>query len=339
MRGPCLFALLLSACTRAAVTEPPPPVGHADAAEVAFADAAGGAPADTSGRELAGPDRPFCDRRQSDPARTILERPCGTAQAVLTDGARSVVLIGTERRFAEPSAASAVRTTSWVRLLPAPYAGSPDAALERWIAGALADQSPDLLALAVQYLEGAPPILDQGLQVAGDADYGPLSDLEMRLEGADFNDYLGIRWTYPDGSVDRPKSDMLHSLDCSGYMRMIWGYRGGLPLAPGPSDLALSRRAVQMDAATFGVTIIANGAVVAVDRLQTGDLVFFDADPADGPAIDHVGMYLGRDEGGHHRFISSRKGPNGPTLGDQHGASILDGVGLYARSFRSARRL
>jgi hypothetical protein len=34
-----------------------------------------------------------------------------------------------------------------------------------------------------------------------------------------------------------------------------------------------------------------------------------------------------------------RKGANGPTLGDVRGASLLDGPGLYARSFRSARRL
>ena len=76
-----------------------------------------------------------------------------------------------------------------------------------------------------------------------------------------------------------------------------------------------------------------------LDRLHVGDLVFFDADPDDGPALDHVGMYLGRDSAGHRRFISSRKGANGPTMGDVKGASILDGTGLYARAFRSARRL
>jgi cell wall-associated NlpC family hydrolase len=73
--------------------------------------------------------------------------------------------------------------------------------------------------------------------------------------------------------------------------------------------------------------------------VQAGDLVFFDADPEDGPAVDHVGLYLGRDDGGHLRFLSSRKGANGPTLGDTRGASLLDGAGLYARAFRSARRL
>jgi hypothetical protein len=328
MRRGCLAGLLfLGACTRPPASDRPhaaPGAGPADGAR----------PSD--GAPVA---RPFCSQRQVDPARTILERPCGTRQAVLTDGARTVVLEGAERRFFEPSAGAAVRSTGWVRILPAPYAGSPDAATESWVDAALADSSSDVLALAMQYLEGAPPILNMGVQVAGDADYGPLSELEMRLEGADFNDYLGLRWTYPDGTIDKPKSEMLHSLDCSGYMRMIWGYRSGLPLAPGPSNTALSRRAVQMEAATFGVTIIPAGPAPALDRLQTGDLVFFDADPTDGPAIDHVGMYLGRDEAGHVRFLSSRKSPNGPTFGDLHGASILDGPGLYAKSFRSARRL
>jgi cell wall-associated NlpC family hydrolase len=330
MRGRCIAVLLLaSACTRTASPEPSPP--RADAASP-VADSA-----------LAHPDaalaHPFCTERQMDPPRTILERPCGTRQAVLTDGAHTVLVEGAERLFTEPSAGSAVRTTGRVRLLPAPYPGSLDDATARWVDAALDDASPDVLALAMQYLEGAPAIVEKGVQVAGDADYGPLSDLQMRLEGADFNDYLGLRWTYPDGTLDKPKSEMLHSLDCSGYMRMIWGYRSGLPLAPAQSNTALSRRAVQMDAATFGVTIIANGQPAALERLQTGDLVFFDADPGDGPAVDHVGMYLGRDDAGHSRFISSRKSPNGPTLGDVHGASILDGAGLYAKAFRSARRL
>jgi hypothetical protein len=262
-------------------------------------------------------------------------------RAVLTDGARTAVLAGPVRIFGERTAPSFVRTSSWVRLLPAPFGGTLDAALESWLEESLADERPDLLAVSMQYLEGEPPVVENGLQVAGDADYGPLADLGVRLEGADFNDYLGLRWTYPDGTADRAKPEMLHSLDCSGYVRMVWGYRSGLPLAAAQSDVALSRRAVQMAASTYGVTIISEGEPVAerLDRLQVGDLVFFDADPLDGPVVDHVGMALGRDDAGHLRFVSSRKGPNGPTLGDDHGASILDGAGLYARSFRSARRL
>jgi cell wall-associated NlpC family hydrolase len=315
------LTLLAAACTKAPPAETtPPPAKKADAAPAS---------------------RTFCPQRALDPPRTVVERPCGTARAVLTDGARTVVIDGPERLFGEPSAANAVRTRSWVRLLPAPFSGSLDATLERSLEAALADQGPDVLEVAMQYLEGAPPVLKDGLQIAGDASYGPLSDLGTRTEGADFNDYLGLRWTYPDGAADQAKPERLHSLDCSGYIRMIWGYRNGVPLAPALSATALSRRAVQMDASTFGVTIIANGEVAgaALERLQPGDLVFFDADPLDGPAIDHVGTALGRDEAGHPRFISSRKSPDGPTLGDLHGASLLDGPGLYARAFRSARRL
>jgi hypothetical protein len=50
-------------------------------------------------------------------------------------------------------------------------------------------------------------------------------------------------------------------------------------------------------------------------------------------------MYLGRDADRRYRFISSRKRRNGPTLGDYHGASVLDGTGLYARSFCGVRRI
>jgi hypothetical protein len=320
MRAWIALALFAGACTKAPAADP----------ARTEPDAAPAPPRD-----------PFCPRRETEPPRTIVERPCGTLRAVLTDGARAVVLEGPERIFGEASAANAVRTPAWVRPLPAAFGGSLDPALEAWLDAALADQRPDLLAVAMQYLEGAAPVIANGLQIAGDADYGPLSDLGARVEGADFNDYLGVRWTFPDGTSDRPKPEMLHSLDCSGYMRIVWGYRGGLPLAVAASNAALSRRAVQMAASTFGVTIIADGepAGTLLDRLQVGDLVFFDADPLDGPVVDHVGMVLGRDEGGHLRFISSRKSPNGPTLGDTHGASILDGGGLYARAFRSARRL
>jgi cell wall-associated NlpC family hydrolase len=283
---------------------------------------------------------PFCTRQLSEPPRTVAERPCGTALALLTEGARTVLLTGPERRFDEPTAAAAVVGTGWVRVLPAPYPGTLNPATAAWLDRAIRDQSPDILAMAMQYIEGAPAVLDRGTQIAGDADYGPLTDLGVRLEGADFNDYLGMRWSYPDGTTDRPRGEMFRSLDCSGYMRMIWGFRGGVPLAAGAvaGNDALPRRAVQMAASAFGVAISATVAD-GYAALQPGDLLFFDADPDDGPAVDHVGMVLGRDAAGHVRFISSRKNANGPTLGDLHGASVLDGTGLYARSFRAARRL
>jgi cell wall-associated NlpC family hydrolase len=239
-------------------------------------------------------------------------------------------------------------TREWVRTLPLPFDGTFEAATRSWLQGVAGNSRPDVLAVAMEYVEGAPPVRGDGLQIAGDADYGPLSPAGQRLEGADFNDYLGISWTYPDGTVDRPEKAQFRCLDCSGFVRMVFGYRGGLPLGPlsspgseRPGPAALPRRAVQMEASSFGVVVLPNRGVPPSDLsgLQAGDLVFFDADPGDGPAVDHVGIYLGRDDGGHHRFLSSRKGANGPTLGDVRGASVLDGTGLYARAFRSAKRL
>ena len=133
---------------------------------------------------------------------------------------------------------------------------------------------------------------------------------------------------------------------------MVWGYRRHLTgnnfldavplcLKPQKSHRAIPRRAFEIFDAAPGVVIVRNTKVQVKDLSQIGigDLVFFDADESDGTQIDHVGMYLGLDAGNHYRFISSRKGANGPTLGDLKGKSILDGTGLYARSFRAVRRL
>lgn len=290
-----------------------------------------------------------CERRLGNPTGLALERPCGTLLAVLTDGAYTVRFAGAARSFGEPSAAATVNTRDWVRVLPAPFSGSVDSALASWVIDQAGNNAPDLLALAMQYIDGAPVVLDEGRQIAGDADYGPLSPAGSRIEGSDFYDYLGVVWTFDDGVVEKPLATELHSLDCSGYMRMLWGLRAGVPLAStaaAPGATALARRAVQMAAGPFGVAIDPAPVTTttptsspATAGLQAGDLVFFDADPIDGPAIDHVGMFVGVDSASGRRFISSRKGANGPTLGDVRGASVLDGPGLYAKSFRSARRL
>ncbi len=79
--------------------------------------------------------------------------------------------------------------------------------------------------------------------------------------------------------------------------------------------------------------------VTDVSALGIGDLLFFDASDDDQSRLDHVGMYLGIDTAGAHRFISSRKAADGPTFADKGGASILDGSGDYAEAFRAARRL
>jgi hypothetical protein len=67
--------------------------------------------------------------------------------------------------------------------------------------------------------------------------------------------------------------------------------------------------------------------------------VFFDASADEGTLVDHVGIHLGIDSAGAPRFVSSRKGADGPTMGDVRGRSMLSGSRLYATSFRVVRRL
>jgi hypothetical protein len=90
-----------------------------------------------------------------------------------------------------------------------------------------------------------------------------------------------------------------------------------------------------------GLVLVPDAGTQVIDfgELAVGDLVFFDGSEDDGTRLDHVGIYLGGDRDGAHRFISSRKTPDGPTLGDAGGASVLDGSGHYATAFRAVRRL
>jgi hypothetical protein len=284
------------------------------------------------------------------PDRTEVKDSTNHWLATFTAGAYTVTLAGPVRTFTESTAAHPVRHGVWVRTLPAPFEGNVDSA---WLKSALKANKkavPDVAAIAMQYIVGAPVIFENGIQVASDASYGPLIN-GKREEGSDFNDYLGIVWVYPE-QVDKPEKRQLHCLDCSGFIRMVWGYRRHLPgnhypttvplcLKPQKSPHAIPRRAFEIYGAAPGVVIVPNKKVQVKDfsKIGVGDLVFFDADENDGTRIDHIGMYFGLDAGNHHRFISSRKGANGPTLGDYKGKSILDGTGLYARAFRAVRRL
>ncbi len=225
-----------------------------------------------------------------------------------------------------------------MRLLPAPFAGTVDWA---WLSARLTDTSPDVLAVALQYIVGAPVQLDDtGVQFAGDASYGPLQADGTRAEGSDFNDYLGVVWTY-DGSADRPEADQFRSLDCSGFLRMVLGHRAGVPMTLSPDGARLPRRAVQMLDSAPGVVTVPNTGVRPSDlsTLAAGDLLFFDGSTDDGTLVDHVGLYLGKDSAGAHRFVSSRKKADGPTMGDVGGRSTITGTGLYATAFRAVRRV
>ncbi|MGF6980968.1 cell wall-associated NlpC family hydrolase [Paraburkholderia atlantica] len=132
---------------------------------------------------------------------------------------------------------------------------------------------------------------------------------------------------------------------------MIWGYRKhpptNSPLAlcidPVTDCSAIPRRANEILEFAPGVKIIARATaqVTQLSALQVGDLLFFDADTTESDAgrLDHVGMFMGQDTAGRYRFVSSRKTHNGPTFGDEGGASVVDGSGFYARSLHAARRL
>jgi cell wall-associated NlpC family hydrolase len=323
MRCPLVILILAGACT----------------ADVAGYEEVDEEPATIALRE-APLEGGYTTRRFANPPRTAVYDPDGVWVATFTDDARTVRLKGEPRTLRERTAKD-IRNTHWVRVLDSAFTGSVDVA---WLEAARVDTTNDVIARSLQYIEGARAITSQvtGLQIAGDAHYGPLVD-GARQEGSDFNDYLGVTWTYPDGQRDANEAAQKGSLDCSGFMRMLWGYRHRVPLTGGSDGggRALPRRAVQMLASGPGVVTISNDGTIPDDvtRLFVGDLVFFDASTDDGSDVDHVGMYLGRDIDGHPRFISSRKAIDGPTFGDYSGASTLDGAGLYARSFRAARRL
>ncbi len=291
----------------------------------------------TSGTTTTTSAQEWTFQRASAPARTLVKDANGALVATFTDGSRSVALTGPARTFAEPTTTTAtVRTTSWVRLLAAPSTGRVDTA---WLSAALADRSPDVLATAMQYVTGAPTTRSSdGTLLSSDASYGPLVD-GSRQEGSDWNDYLRVTATY-DGMIDAPEPAQVGALDCSGYVRMVFGRRSGHPVVLKPDGVRLPRRAVQMHSAAPGTLVVDKPTRPrSLSALQAGDLVLFDASTDDGTLVDHVGIYLGKDSAGHPRFVSSRKTVDGPTMGDVGGRSTLSGTGLYATSLRAVRRL
>ena len=298
----------------------------------------------------------FSHEALTDPVRIVVTENAEWV-ATFTPGCYTVTLAGPARTFSETFKSDGVTHTvtvthsTWVRAAPGPVDETID---KRWLSCALAANqagTPDALAIAMQYIKNAPPILLGDLQIAGDASYGPLLPDGTRDEGSDFNDYLGLRWLYPAEEADKPEKKQHRCLDCSGYVRMVWGYRHQLPDAGYPDTIPLSQRPQsnttlprrsfeQYDSAT-GIILIEHTGTrpTDLDILDAGDLVFFDADSEDGTRLDHVGMYLGLDVAGSRRFISSRKTADGPTLADEGGPSTLNGSGKYARRFRAARRL
>jgi hypothetical protein len=274
--------------------------------------------------------------RADDPARSIVEDAAGDWVATFTDGSYTVALAGPERTFDEPTAV-AVTTSSWVRVLPAPFDGEVDMV---WLEEARDDDTADVLEIATEYWSGAPDVFDEdGVLIAGEAAYGPLQANGYRPVGSDWHDFRGVDAVY-DGKVDPADPEEYQALDCSGYTRTVFGARLGLPMSLRPDGgTSLPRRSFEQAADGPGIVPIPDGDLDA-DKLQAGDLVFMDSPSDDDGRIDHVGIYLGVDDAGDHRFVHSRRSANGPTMGgDSTSPSILNGDGYYARGFEATRRL
>ncbi|MGW2044711.1 NlpC/P60 family protein [Streptomyces sp. NPDC001858] len=293
--------------------------------------------------------------RLENPARSVLRGSDGQIKAILTDGARTATLTGPARTFEEPSSTSSkVSTTDWVRLMPEPWAKGAESEkwFKDWYKEFASSEEDDLFAYAFQYVAGAPDKKSStGAVYAGDANFGPLNTSgaeggDLRLEQSDFYDYLGTDYPFRDGVTGTPDTLRAKSIDCSGYMRMILGYRARYPLmSSDASGNGLPRTANGMARSERGVDVLPLTGVAAkdrpsgIDQLQPGDLVFFKLDTRTKERLDHVGMVLGYDTEGHLIFVSSREEVNGPTIGDIGGASRLDGNGYYAKTLRSAKRL
>jgi len=299
---------------------------------------------------------PLHFERVGNPARTVARDRHGTVIATFTDGARTAVLTGPSRTFAEPRTTDAkVVTRSWVRLLPQAWARGAERSdwFRTWLRSRLGSRDPDILATAFDYIAGAPARKTAaGVTYSGAARYTPRTADDsgsarqgkpQRRTGSDFYDYLGIPWTFPDAVTRRPEKDRARSVDSSGYVRLVYGYRSGFPLnsRDNAAGSGLQRTPDAIAHGRLGVPVIplTDRRPAVIQQLQPGDLVFFKTRELPGGRIGHIGIYLGLDTADHPRFISSRKNAGGPTMGDKGGTSRLDGDGYYAQGLRGARRL
>lgn len=265
--------------------------------------------------------------------------------ATYTLNSRTVTMNGEQRTFSENNIT--VTHSTWVRALATAFNGTVDTT---WLATNLANNvnvngTDDILSIASEYLQAG----------AKNANYGPTAT----TEGSDFNDYLQVNWTYtPHYSVslgrvvtswtDGYDANRVNCLDCSGYMRMVWGYRSQVPMCynpdPASPNTTMPRKAFEIYGSGPGTLV-----GLPATNFRIGDLVFFDADSsstAEIGRIDHVGMFIGADQNGNLRFIHSRKSENrGPTFTlDTYGKSILndDGTGqylYYVNALKGGRRL
>lgn len=276
--------------------------------------------------------------RLAAPARTVVRDGDGAIVGTFTDGARNAVLTGPSRTFRQPGGTPAVITTStWVRLLPGPWhdGAERESWFAPWLKSAITDRSDDVLAIATEYSDGTPAMKDaKAVRFRGKAGF-PQTD-----RPADFLDYLGTAWTFPDGTTENPHPDRYGAVDSAGFVRLVYGYRLGYPLRGDDGrGGGLPRQAAAMAGA--GASIIRDHQTTPADRLLLlpGDLLFFNDRTSGAGGVDHVGIFLGLDDGGAPRFVSSRKKAGGPTFGDVGPSTLLAQGDRFGQGLRSAVRL
>lgn len=282
------------------------------------------------------------------PPRTIMRNSAGKKLAELTHGSHTVLFTGAARTFSESAATRAkVTGTGWARLAPQRFDPTllADDLFADWLEAQLTSTAEDILSVACQYITGAPSLLDasSGTRIAGDAAFGYLNN-ESTRDGADFYDFLGIPWTWPDGTISRPAPKWAGALDCSGYIRLVFGYRLGMALHRTNAAVTegLPRTAYAMAMRT-PCTVIAEDAEPDrppkdLSRVAPGDVAFFALHDRDPSLITHSGIVLGADDHDGIRFVSSRQTINGPTFGDAGGDGVL-GAGFFGERLRRIIRL
>lgn len=296
------------------------------------------APGDEPRVPTAAPSHAYTYQEYQSPTRTNVYED-GQWVATFTDNSYTVIYRRSfDRTFIQDG--DTVVTDIRVRVYKEPYDGQIGSAERAWLDSARVSTEPDIIRDAVQYVSGASDLYDGSLRIAGDAGYGDGI-------GADFNDFLGVSWSY-GGTTDSPESSQFGDMDCSGFVRMLYGYRGTpltIPLTlSGTSGDAIPRTSYNQYLHGTGVILIANTESPVdpsdLDVLQPGDILFFDSSSRDTPGnINHVGIYMGEDTKGHKRFISSLPSSDGPAYGRSSGSDfILDGSGFWAGALRAARR-
>ena len=243
-----------------------------------------------------------------------------------------------------------VSHTTWVRTLPQAFDGNFTDVIKDLVSNWSIDTSDDVLAYAMKFEAYTPAVIDPilGYQVFGQSGYGPLADDGTRIEASDFNDYFGVGWTFPNGestTFPHVKINQTLNMDCSGFVRMVYGRRMGIPMCfhKNFDGINLPRRTKNIGPSGPGILVEDSPSTPPpLDKIQIGDVVLFDADagePTEGQ-IDHNGIFLGVDGNGNYRFISSRKTANGPTFADLGGQSTIDlpSGSTYSSRLRKIRR-